>query len=85
MSKFESQPKEESYEEKFERLKPTIDTCLEALADGKGRDRLSDVGWPLYNIVRNKLGDTKNSKGIVPQDVWEIYEKQMKESGTQGY
>ena len=80
MNKSEGVPNSESNEEKRKRLQPTIDTCLEMLADGKGRDRLPEIGWPLYDIVKNKLGDTNNSEGIVPADVWDIYEKTMRES-----
>jgi len=68
----------ESFQQKLEPYNITIKMCQDALGDGKNREDLSRYGWPLYNIIRYKVGDKENSLGLVPADVWDAY-KDMRE------
>ena len=63
----------ESFDSKLEPYKETVKMCNEALKDGKNREDLSKYGWPLFNIIYYKVGDVKNSLGLVPEDVWDAY------------
>ncbi len=66
-------PKIESFESKLEPYKETVSMCNTALKDGKNREDLSKYGYPLFNIIYFKIGDTNNSLKLVPEDVWNAY------------
>ena len=70
----EGPPKGATLQERKDFFQESLNVMLPHVANGKNRDILSEVGWPLYSLVKTQIGDINNSLGLVPQDIWDIYE-----------